>query len=229
MAYIAAHVLYTFSGTLPGGEEWSIGMRTGTYTPDLDELQAEATYFADCFAVLSNASRGLGTYNPLTWTFTTCTARLVGADGKTETVATGVPNGNVVGSASTPACPNQTACVVSLLTNRAGRSFRGRVYLPFLNPGSLTATGRLQAIARVDADNFVNTMVQLINGGATPVGVTAPTPLTHGRVSIQSQTSNQAAPPVTATKTGDVLDTQRRRRDKLIESYVQLAVPTPST
>ncbi len=117
-------------------------------------------------------------------------------------VATGVTRpGTAVG-----AClPFQCAPVVSLRTDLATRSGRGRFYLPALAEGNTTA-GRLllasqQAIVTAAQQFFAS----LDTGGLQPILLS--------RVSL-------AQTPVTSFDVGDVIDTQRRRRNQLVEQRI---------
>lgn len=70
--------------------------------------------------------------------------------------APSLPGGNAVGIQG----PNQISTVVSLLTGQAGRSFRGRMYLPGLDrnhqPSGLYALDYATAIANVMATKFTD-------------------------------------------------------------------------
>lgn len=48
MPYLSPHVLYQWGGSMPGGEEWSIGLRTAAFTPTLDDLTVMA-FFANAW------------------------------------------------------------------------------------------------------------------------------------------------------------------------------------
>lgn len=105
--------------------------------------------------------------------------------------------------------PYQVALVVSLDTALANRHGRGRFYLPPLTVATVAA-GRLTAAAQgVVATAAENLFVELGSGGLTPV--------VRDRVGHVSTT-------VTLASVGDVFDTQRRRRNKLVENRVMVAV-----
>jgi hypothetical protein len=106
--------------------------------------------------------------------------------------------------------PFQVAVVISLLTNVANRHGRGRFYLPPLATGTVD-TGRLSAAAIGILDVAWTAFFDSIN--------------TDG---LQPQVRNRTAHtsiPVSTARVGNVFDTQRRRRNKLTETYTVIAVP----
>lgn len=110
----------------------------------------------------------------------------------------------VAGTANTGLLPPQVAFVITLRTAQAGRSFRGRVYLPGYDEAVNTATGTLSA--STSSVNFVAAIQSaLITNGLNLGVLSRPAPL--------------ASPPrsgfitvVTSVVARDaVWDTQRRR------------------
>ncbi|WP_299315555.1 hypothetical protein [uncultured Halomonas sp.] len=108
-----------------------------------------------------------------------------------------------VGTSVDACLPFQCAPVVSLRTALANRSGRGRFYAP--SPAvSAQDGGRLVAAAQTNlADSALGLMNGLTGAGLTPVIVNRAT---------------LGTTPITSLDVGDVIDTQRRRRNKLIES-----------
>lgn len=104
--------------------------------------------------------------------------------------------------------PFDTAVAFSLNTDRAGRSYRGRIFWPGL--GVLVGTnGRWNATFdhAVDMANLLQAL------GNTDGTVTA-------QLQVYSPTRNEVTP-VTSVRVGNVTDSQRRRRESLTETYVQ--------
>lgn len=227
MPYSSAHLLINYHGELPGGEEWSVGFRTIAAQPDPSELQTYAQYAADCWQISANIANGFNAMNPVGVTMTGCTVRQIDINGKTVTVAEAAPQAPSGGTVANPQCPNQTAVTVSLLTAKAGRSYRGRVYLPVLAPGTLTSFGRISGGDVTFLGQFMTALTGLLVGVAGVVNPPAVAPAALFRLAVQSKTSGQPAAPITSCKIGDVMDTQRRRRDKLIEAYTTFPVPPP--
>lgn len=100
--------------------------------------------------------------------------------------------------------PNQCSVVVTLLTGAAGKSRRGRMYLP-LNACSVS-NGKIGSadVALISTD--ITAWIHAINGGAGGY-----------QVAVASKTTAQIWP-VTQIQIGDVYDTQRRRRNKIVEA-----------
>jgi hypothetical protein len=115
------------------------------------------------------------------------------------------------GTNSNVECPPQCSVVVSIKTALAGRSYRGRMYLPAPTAASLTQVGRLDpdfVSALLAAEAGLTTAVQ--SGAAGNIGV-------YSRKLHTFQEAN-------ALSIGDVMDTQRSRRDALVETRVSATV-----
>ena len=108
----------------------------------------------------------------------------------------------------------QCAAVVSLLTARPGRSYRGRVYWPAWN---WTGTSAL-LFSNTDMTNLANAWRNLAEGIQSDLDTADGAAVTHVPVvwSYKLQTSQ----PITRYGAGNVPDTQRRRRDSVAETYV---------
>lgn len=106
--------------------------------------------------------------------------------------------------------PFQVSEVVSLRSALATRSGRGRFYLPPIAEGQ-TAAGRLTSTTVSAIVTAVNQYFSALDtGGLDPV-------LLNRTTMVQT--------PVTQFDVGDVLDTQRRRRNGLLEVRVTGSVP----
>lgn len=112
---------------------------------------------------------------------------------------------NLPGTSAEDSLPPQCAVVVSLRTELANRAGRGRFYLPAPAVNAVTA-GRFTAAIQ---QNFVNAMTRMFaaldGGGITPV--------LFSRTTFQNTT-------ITSFNIGDVFDTQRRRRNQLVEQRI---------
>jgi hypothetical protein len=116
----------------------------------------------------------------------------------------------LTGVASGEMLPFQCATVISLLTNSATRHGRGRFYLPPLAV-SATDQGRVSAAAMIVLDTAWTAFFDSLNtDGVTPV--------------VRNRTGHVSTT-VTSARVGNVIDTQRRRRNKLTEVYTVIAVP----
>lgn len=221
MAFSTAHDLYTFHGKLPGGEDWSIGVRSdGGVLESPVTLTETALAAANRFAEMRNAlATGNAQLNPAPWadgtTFEGVTARFVDVNGKTVSQTDVRPTTAMPASASAAYLPNQCCVVVTLLTAAAGRSAKGRVYLPLLGNPILT-DGRLGQAARVVSE-FSRFLSSTLSDWQALTGQTAE------RWVVASRTNGDINP-ITAVRVGNVIDTQRRRRSSLPETYSNAAV-----
>lgn len=207
--FSAAHFYLQWGGTLPGGDEWSCGMRmipTGSGTPvnDPTALTNAAT------AIEAFHSRGVSYISPRALlTFTKL--NLIGTDGKYvdnvtyEHVHANVPGGGT----EARTLPNQIALAISLLTGFGrGPAHRGRFYMPL--PTMVIGTdGRADPNDITFVKGSANTLITALNA-------TSP----NYKIGVMSRKLGAAtARIVTGVEVGRVLDTQRRRRNKLVEAY----------
>lgn len=106
---------------------------------------------------------------------------------------------NVAGLAANDPMPQQTACCVTLRTALAGRSYRGRVYLPGYAEGQNDSNGNPVANVRTAAVNFMTDMMSLSQGANTLLLGVASKTLLETNI-------------VTSVEVRDLVwDTQRRR------------------
>lgn len=116
----------------------------------------------------------------------------------------------LTGVADAEMLPFQCATVVSLLTASATRHGRGRFYLPPLAATTLL-NGKLNSATLTVLDTAWTAFFDSLNtDGVTPV--------------VRNRTGHVSTT-VTSARIGDVIDTQRRRRNKLTETFVVVAVP----
>lgn len=172
-------------------------------TADNDESELLTNWRAECQASWLNLVH-------LTYTLTKIVARQVCGSTPLRTpveysYSSPQPVGTVAGA---DAAPNQCAGVVSLKTPLAGKSYRGRFYLPAVPP-SYSAHGQVFAAYVTAANAYMANAIQL--GGGVPNGnfrlvVHSPTRAQPG---VQCQ---DCSTPVNAYILRDPLGTQRRRR-----------------
>lgn len=190
------------SGTYPGGETWSFTLHTqGSATI----AAAEAAWLAAVLAGWTGHWDGLIS-TQVSWTGTS-TASLDTVSLKQITRMADVVThpGTAVGEP----LPAQCTTCVSTLSALATRSGRGRFYLPPFGVASMSG-GRVLAASVTAAVAGAKAMFDsLLGAGLQPVLVNKTT---------------KVVTPVTGFKFGNVYDTQRRRRDKLVEVYTQSAL-----
>lgn len=206
----------TLSGTMWGGaEEWSTGFFLGQEGSDAAELpQAGLDLIRDSWATFF--SHGLSWISNQ-YTFTQAKSALIDATGHTilESVKYSYPTGSVVGGTTSGHFPSQCSLVVTLQSDRPrGIASKGRMYLPGIaggvNGGGKLDSDRVNSIAN-NLKTFFDSMVgsfdiadQLILAG-------------KARSALLAGTAQNDY--VETMKVGDVVDTQRRRRNGLSESY----------
>lgn len=190
-----------FSGKLPGSEHWSTSFWVaGQEVHDVTELTNLLT------DVDHDAQAGGSFYRELQ---TICGAQVtidqVDAyqyEGGTKAAVQATMAATWTTSTASITLPNQVCAVASLRTGLPGRARRGRMYLPVLGTVS-SASGQCQ-------DGNLGLLSQ---GLATFFG----TFNTHawGKVSVMSASTSDMYQ-VSEVQIDSVLDTQRRRRDKLV-------------
>jgi hypothetical protein len=120
-----------------------------------------------------------------------------------------------VAGSGTTVLPLQSALVYTLVTARPGRSYRGRMYWPVLTQ-AIPADGKLPTTSitlAARALSFVQ-MLETLSQEA-PLATMAPV--------VVSKAQNVVTE-VTAVRVGNVVDTQRRRRDNLVETFASQAI-----
>jgi hypothetical protein len=117
-----------------------------------------------------------------------------------------------------PKMPLQNAAVVSLRTNTPGASGRGRLYWPV--PGLAVASNT--RIATADVTSILGSLKTYLVDIRDSLSSNFPT--IGFNLAVRSKTTH-STPHVVRIQMGDVIDTQRRRRDKLVEAYSSLSFP----
>jgi hypothetical protein len=124
----------------------------------------------------------------------------------------------VAGSVAGAPPPNQICMAVSLTTGRdRGYAHRGRFYLP-LPVHSLGTDG---LVLSADAQNVANQAKIFLEALSDTPGIDG---LQSPNVVVMSSANTGATYKITGVEVGRVLDTQRRRRAELKESYVSAVV-----
>lgn len=193
---------HVISGTTPG-EEWSWTLHTeGTVSTG----DANGTLAAAITAAYTNGLATITTADVVTTLASTASIDPA-TDGQMTRVEVVL---SLPGTDLGEMLPFQCATVVTLITAVANRHGRGRFYLPPL--GALVLEGgRINAAATSNLDTAFTAFFDEMNtGGLQPV--------------VRNR-SGHISTPVTEARVGDVIDTQRRRRNKLSETYTVIAVP----
>jgi len=215
MPFPIRHKLLTVGGTLYSGNEiWSMSMRIIPPIGSLTVSQAQA----DALATSTQAMFTSTTLNiiPL-HSMTHLKLAPIDVDGHYpageiayEHVFTGVFGG---APDTTVTWPGQCSISVGLQTAAPrGRGHIGRFYLP-PTKDLLGTDGRISSGRPASINGVIRTWILAINA-ATDVGT----------VGVLSSLGSGASRVVSAVRTGQVVDTQRRRRSQLSESYVSTAI-----
>lgn len=208
----------SINGTAPTSEVWSINpiFAFGDFdqpTPSFEDMQDAAQAVADV-AVPADLRSPLGAG------MTRTGARLEGRtlSGALQVVGEATSAAPLAGTGSATK-PYQTAVVFSLRTANPGARGRGRVYWPAIGASMDATTLRWNAAQQGTAlAAFKTYMAAIGTAMATPLGFPA------GRLVVWSR-ATPALYSVNVIAAGDVFDTQRRRRDRAVESYASVAYP----
>lgn len=227
------HVLLTVHGSLPAGESWSCGLRSLATATALGGAPGAALAIAAGnrwrgLANSANASYLFGnTTGGLTFaTIDGVTVRRLDEDGQTVEQYEGSPTTALVPNGPTrESYPNQCALVATLVTARAGRTGKGRIYLPCVTSLNV-ANGRIPGATTTSIATAVKAMIDGLNTDLR----TATDPAQ--KLAVQSSVASQepgawtvGAPggymgaAIVSVRIGDTIDTQRRRRSSITENY----------
>lgn len=208
----------TIKGAMATGEVWSINPVFSFAAPisiNTDECLEAATAI-DAITLPT----GLTAYNTALVTVTGCRFETRTASGDLESVAEHARSSPVPGTAASVVHPAQTSVVVSLRTSSSAATGKGRLYWPATG-ASMGGTMRFSSgplgTFLVAMDTYlaaVRTAIRGVGGMSTAV------------LAVWSR-KEALTRPVLQLRAGDVPDTQRRRRDKFIESYTTQAVTPP--
>lgn len=199
--------------TLSGAEEASMSFGTAPIASPgqqaLEDLAGVAV--SEFMAAVWDAAPGA--LFPTTTTFLGAAARSY--DVQNDLIASGqsLLTTPEPGSGATVTLPPGVAEVLSLRTPIPGARGRGRMYLPALCVDEVTSAGRINTTAR---DVLVNAMAAFIDGWNDD--------LTTQPVAVVSQAGSTVTT-VNQIRMGNVFDSQRRRRDQLIEQYAVVDIP----
>lgn len=194
-------------GTLPSGEAFVYAFyiqRDDAGNMSIADVVAAADAWQN--AIKTGGTPIIGVYNTTTvWSL--CIADLVDvATGKVTERGFGTVT--MAGSTvpTTPPLPPGVAIAVTIRSSTAGPTGRGRFYLPSPSTATCSAQGRLTTAA-------FNTI-----SGAVANGFTALAGLTNSVTPCVYSRTHRVVHPGLKGDVGDVFDSMRTRRDKLIEA-----------
>lgn len=207
----------TLSGTMFGGaEEWSTGFFLGQEGSGAQEMtQAGLDQIRDAWATFFSAA---GSMISSQYRFTQVKSALIADTGKTidGSQMYSYPGATVSGAVAAGTHPPQCALVVTLLSDRPrGKASKGRMYLPGF-AGIITGTGKADA-AQIGtiATNLKTFFDSFADDADVPDQLILAAKGTGVLGALNAQNDY-----VETIRVGDVVDTQRRRRNGLVETYV---------
>lgn len=202
-----------------GAEEWTTGFYLGYEGSDASNpTQAFADAIRDAWGTFFSSGN---TYISNYWNTTRIKLSQIGADGVTlpdNTVYSAfstLPSGGKSGGSFPP----QIAMVATLMTARTtGIGSKGRMYLPGIWE-TVQVNGGINSTATTNIANGLKTFLNAVETAA-PVGEQVIL-ATHGH---KTDGSGKANVNVTKVRVGSIYDTQRRRRNQLVESYLTVTL-----
>lgn len=215
---MASYVRVSILGTSVGGEVWSVNP---VFDPSFEFPGAVNQGALDTTALaIANISIPTNLRLAMSANLNRTGARLEVRDSTSDALlAISTQNSTTAQAGNGPlALPLQSAVVCSIRTDTPGGSGRGRIYWPALGV-ALAATGRIAtpttALLVADFKTYLLAMRSALAAGFPTIGFD---------IAVRSKTTH-TTPHAVRLQVGDVVDTQRRRRDSLAESYVQVTVP----
>lgn len=189
------------SGTFPG-EQWTFTL----HTAGLGSLTSAQTTWEGATGAIWTGQYDALVPPEVVMTEVTTASLDETTGGQISRLSTGVTRPGV---AVAEMLPFQCSVAVSTRSDLATRSGRGRFYLPALAEGN-TASGRLSSTAQAAIVTAANQFFSSLDtGGLNPV-------LLNRTTLVQT--------PITQFDVGDIIDTQRRRRNGLIEQRTTASV-----
>lgn len=189
------------SGTFPG-ESWSFTLHT---LGSADLPTAQASWSGAVAALWTGALDAIiATDVEVTEVSTASLTQATGGQ-----ISRLIDDVTLPGVAAGQTLPAQCSCCISWGSTLATRAGQGRSYLPPFAVSVMSA-GKISAAATTVVADAAHAMVAALEGdGLNPV--------------LYSRTTHLTTP-ITKGNVGDVMDTQRRRRNKLIEVRTAFAV-----
>lgn len=205
------HLYLTWGGPLPGNEQWTCGVRLAPTS-----AQSEAQAVSAAAALLPDYVTPLKAWFISAQSMISSTCRMnwvkcnaIGTDGEyIEDTTNEAAFADIYGSVGM-AVPNQIALAISLITGfNRGPAHRGR----FFSPMPAIAVGADGLIAAADR-NYTKTSAETLLAGINNQSAVWDVHVMSRKAGAPAHRS------VSGIEVGRVLDTQRRRRNKLPETY----------
>lgn len=207
----------TISGTMFGGaEEWSTGFFMGQESADAQDYSEQAA--TDILTAWRTFFEAPGSNISAAYLTTQVKVAAIAADGHTETdqVYYAYPATELNGNVSAITLPPQCTVAVTLLSDRPrGKASKGRMYLPGFAVMPSSSTGKIGSTqVGTMADNLKTFFDTLVGDVDIPDQLIL---AARGTGPVPGLTAQNDF--VETIRVGDVIDTQRRRRNQLAETY----------
>lgn len=217
MTFPAPYIRMSFGGsTADGNEIWSCGLPLVFQTPPdlpIEDFEFTASVIEDLGTAVNNFIGAAAARVPNNTKTEWIKLALIGTDGKymTEPVLSELDWG---GSVNAPYSP-QDALVVTLVSDIwRGVGKYNRFYLPTAGPAGTNAW-KLNATEQAAFAAVAVDFIEALNITLETVPVAFPP-----RVGVVSDTRTGSIRNVQSVMVGQIVDTQRRRRNKLDEAYL---------
>lgn len=225
MAYAQPHVKLTANGVLTSTEEiFSFGFKLATAGAqwNMDIWQSLVDNPDDIVSAVTAFFQDPDGYIPETWALQTVKLALIGTDGKYMTAPIEVVfNPTLPGGANATlyGYAPQLSTVITLISSKFRDPGRyNRFYIPSV--AIATASGKMDPIRQTQIATRAQEFIDNVNEAAQDIDPTF-------KICIVSQgnaTTAPLQPYAEELSVGQVLDTQRRRRNKLAENYVVVPI-----
>lgn len=221
MGYAHKVAKITINGSMFGGlEHWSTGFYMGQQDSDASPLNDQFMSAVNTAwqAFFTAASSKIG----LDYKTTSIRASIMNSDGLSDksTIKNFYPPTEYTGAGGPSKLPPQCALVATLTTSTPrGLGSKGRMYLPGIS-ASVDSTGHIATADTLAIANNLKTFFLALNSSFDQPGFVV-TASQGSKVNIFNGPVNRI---VTGVKVGNVYDTQRRRRNELVEAYSAVAI-----
>ncbi len=196
----------TYRGNLPAGDVFAHGFH-GTTVDGETSTNVLATAVAGLTALMSGAGGMQANYAPGTIYAEVLVEQINQGSGAVEQSRSQAVSRPGTGSSATP-LPGNVALAVTHRTAQAGRSGRGRQFLPAPATSTLSTVGELSTTAQSSISTAIANMFAAVKGA------------THNIIPVVYSTKLRVFYTITQYDVGSIFDTQERRRNKLTESRV---------
>ena len=223
------HLYLQFGGRFFSTEQWSCGLRMSLGEPGPQNLTSDETRRNWAIDNIDDVAQDVLDWFVEPSHANSSAARLdyvklnpIGPDGRyafdDETIEFRWADGEAQPGPRTPTFPQITCCVSLLTAAQRGRGSRGRFYPPTGLLDVSATTGRLNLGS---VQTVLDGAQSLLDNLANQPGPDLQSP----RVVVASDLGTPGPMRnVTAVAVGNVIDTQRRRRNELVEEYQQAVV-----